>query len=75
MKKFLFGMMLFITGFIGTLVFFITSILNPWQFNDIGGFAGFLLGTKMLIPFIIFIIMVLIGIYICIYETYLKDKK
>lgn len=75
MKMFLLGMMLFITGFIGSLVFLIISILNPWKFNDTGRFAGFLLGTKMLIPFIIVIGMVLIGIYICVFEIYLNDKK
>lgn len=75
MKKFILGIMLFTSGFIGTLAFLITSIYNPWQFNDIGGFLGFLLGTNMLIPFIVFTIISLIGLYICVYESYLKGKK
>lgn len=62
MKKFMFGFLLFIEGLIGLLLFPITSTLGPWTISlDI-------LSVSMLT----FIIMLITGFIICIYEAYIR---
>lgn len=72
MKKMFFGGLLLSLGFIGLLVFTITSTFNPHDYNGVTGLRGFLLGTETIFSFIVFLTMGAFGIIICTYETYIK---
>ncbi|MGF7058470.1 hypothetical protein [Brassicibacter mesophilus] len=54
MKKMILGALFFVAGFIGVLALSIVAALNPWKYNGITGLRGSLLGTGMMIPFILF---------------------
>ena len=62
MKKFMFGFLLFIGGLLGLLFFPITASLGAWTVN---------LDTLSLIMFI-FIVILITGFTICIYEAYIR---
>jgi hypothetical protein len=70
MRKMIFGMMLFISGFIGLLYFTYLAIKNPWNYNGITGFKGFLLGTDSSLMYYTTLSMFISGILICIFEVY-----
>ncbi len=74
MKRFIFGMMLVVIGFIFSAFCFIYAVMNPWNYNGITGLRGAFLGTYTGTPFIISIIILVIGILICFYEAYLRKK-
>ncbi len=48
------------------------SVFNPWVYNGIGGFKGFLFGSDTMLFFIICCILSLIGIVLCLIEAYGK---
>lgn len=73
MKKMLFGVMLFLSGIIGMLVFIILSIVYPWDYNGTTGILGFLLGTETIWIFVSFCIMTIGGFVICLYEAYIGE--
>ncbi|QNO13665.1 hypothetical protein HYG86_02225 [Alkalicella caledoniensis] len=75
MKKMFLGALLWLFGFLGINMLFILSIKNPWSYNDIHGFFGFLLGSGTLWYFIFFCLMTVLGFGICIHETYLRDYE
>lgn len=74
MKKMIFGSTIFIGGLVGGLAIFITSFFKPWSYNNIEGLLGFLLGTKSLFLFILFIMMTFIGLFICYKEAYITKE-
>lgn len=51
---------------------FICAALNPWNWNGIDGLLGSFIGTHMLIPFIIGIVVILVGLVICFNGAYRK---
>lgn len=75
MKRFLFGTMLVVIGFLSTSFCFIYAVIHPWVYNGITGLRASFLGTNTGIPFIISIIILIIGLSICFYEAYLSPKK
>lgn len=74
MKKFIFGMMLVVIGFIISAFCFIYAVMNPWDYNGITGLRGAFLGTHTGTPFIISMITMIIGLSICFYEAYISKK-
>lgn len=74
MKKFIFGVLIVLIGLIFGAFCFIYAAINPWNYNGIEGIMGSLLGTHMLVPFIISIIIMLVGLSICYYEAYRKNE-
>ncbi|MDD3429881.1 MAG: hypothetical protein PHG02_07750 [Oscillospiraceae bacterium] len=72
MKKIIFGVLLTITGLIFAAFSFIYAALNPWDYNGIGGLMGSFLGTQMLGPFIISVLILVIGLAIVGFEAYNK---
>ena len=62
MKRFMFGCVLFIGGLLSLLLFPITLTQGPWEINlDILSLSIFM-----------FILMILLGFTLCIYEAYIK---
>ena len=74
MKKFIFGVMLVVIGFVFTAFCFIYAVMHPWDYNGISGLKGSLLGTNTLVPFNISLITMVIGLGVCFYEAYLRKK-
>lgn len=74
MKKMFFGSLLFFGGIIGIITFTVLSVIHPWDYNDITGLRGFLLGSKTMWIFILASVMSVIGIIICFYEAYIRKS-
>lgn len=73
-NKMVFGVLITIIGLVFSAFSFIYAALNPWNWNGIRGLLGSFLGTHMLIPFIVGIIVMVAGLAICFMEAYCKDK-
>lgn len=73
-NKMLFGVLITIIGLVFSAFSFIYAAMNPWHWNGIGGLLGSLLGTHMLIPFIIGMLIMIVGIVLCFMEAYRKCK-
>ena len=77
MKKFILGIAIMALGAISTISIIIATVLsplNPWSYNGIGGWYGCLLGIDLLIPFIISIIIAIVGLVIAVWDVFF-DKK
>lgn len=72
-NKMVFGALITIIGLVFTSLTLIYAELHPWDWNGIDGLLGSLIGTKMLIPLIIAIGVMIRGLVICYKEAY-KDK-
>lgn len=71
-NKMLFGMLLTLIGLVFSAFSLIYAASNPWIWNDIDGLLGSLLGTNMLIPFIVSFVVMIVGLIICFKEAYGK---
>lgn len=71
-NKMVFGVLITLIGLVFSAFSFIYAALNPWIWNGIDGLLGSFLGTHMLIPFIIGLVVLIIGLIICFREAYLK---
>lgn len=71
-NKMVFGILITVIGLWLSTCSFIYAALNPWNWNCIDGLLGSLIGTHMLIPLIIGIIVIIAGLVICFNEAYRK---
>lgn len=74
MKKFLFGLIVFLLGAVVSVFNYIDAVLNPCNYNGIGGLRGAFLGRGTLALTIIFMIIMLIGLGISGFEAYRKKN-
>lgn len=74
MKKFLFGLIVFLLGAVVSVFNYIDAVLNPCNYNGIGGLRGAFLGRGTLALTIIFMIIMLIGLGIFGFEAYRKKN-
>ena len=72
LKKFIFGIILSVIGFIYSFTCFVYAVINPCTVNDRSGFMISLRANNVLIPFFISTFILIIGILICGYEAYRK---
>ena len=72
MKKMFFGALLLLSSILGIIMFIVLSELHPWDYNNITGFHGYLLGSGTTWAFALFCIMAIVGIAICFYEAYIR---
>lgn len=70
MKKTVFGVLITITGLVFAAFSFLYAATNPSDYNGISGLMGSFLGTNMLVPFIISVVILLIGLAIVWFEAY-----
>ena len=68
--KMIFGALVTIIGLVFSGFSFIYAALNPWNYNGIDGLLGSFLGTHMLIPFILGMIILVIGLFLCYKAAY-----
>lgn len=73
-NKMLFGVLITTIGLVFSAFSFIYAAMNPWEWNGIGGLLGSFLGTHMLIPFIIGMLIMIVGLVLCFLESYCKCK-
>ncbi len=71
-EKMLFGTLVTIIGLVFSGFSFIYAALNPWNYNGIDGLLGSFLGTHMLIPFVLGMIILVIGLVLCYKAAYGK---
>ena len=69
MEKKHFGIMLFLVGSIGYLILSLYLSMHRFNYNGMTGTYAALLGNELLIPYIIFCAIGIIGIFYCGYET------
>ncbi len=74
MKKYIFGVMLVVIGFIISAFCFIYAVMNPYVINGREGLMTSFEGTNTDNPFIIATIIMLIGLSICFYESYIRKE-
>lgn len=74
MKRFIFGIILVVIGFIVSAFCFIYAVMNPWNYNGTSGLRGAFLGTHTGTPFVISMITMVIGLLICFYEAYISKE-
>ncbi len=72
MKRFLFGLIVFILGAVVSVFNYIDAVLNPGTYNGIGGLQGAFLCRGTLGITVVFIIVMLAGLGICGLEAYRK---
>lgn len=70
MKRMYLGSLLFGGGLLGTLIFLVLTAIYPGTYNDIEGIIGSLMCMDLIIPFLTFIGMCILGLIICIIEAY-----
>lgn len=75
MKKLILGISIMAIGTISMIVATILSPLNPWSYDGISGWYGCILGMDLLIPFIISIIVAIIGLAIAVWGVIDKENK
>ena len=72
MKKFVFGILITVIGLLFSAFIFMYAIMNPGRYNGISGLYGSLLCADLFAPFIISVIVLIVGIAICGVEAYRK---
>lgn len=77
MKKMILGLTLMVTGLVCTAMIIMAAVLCPrtYSIDDIEGWYGCLLGMDLELPLTIFVILAVVGLVICIIETYIKKEK
>lgn len=76
MKKSTFGLLLTILSFVLFIVCFVNAfVINPYSaYNGITGPLGSLLGNDMLVPFVVSLLGLGCGLFICGKEAYRKKN-
>lgn len=73
-KKMIFGILLTIIGLFFTAFCFVDAVLNPCIYNGIDGLLGAFLGQDTLIPFVISFVIMILGLGICFWRAFRKEK-
>lgn len=77
-KKLILGISIMAIGAVGTISMIVATILsplNPWSYDGIGGWYGCILGMDLLMPFIISIVVAIIGLAIAVWGVLDKENK
>jgi len=70
MKKMFLGGLCFMGGLMGSVALMIAASLKLWDYQGITGWIGSLLGMRILLPFLVFSVLSLVGLIICVKEAY-----
>lgn len=52
-------------GFLGSIAILCSATLHQWDYNEITGILGSLLGLDLIIPFIVCITLFICGLVVC----------
>ena len=72
MKKMMLGIVWQVLGFIGAIALVCVAVFHPWDYCGIEGLLGSLLGTNLLLPLIVCIVLFALGVIFCF--SGMKDK-
>jgi len=72
MKRMIFGILLALIGLVYSFFCFLWAVKNPWYYNGIDGILGSFLGTGTLLPFILSLLLLIIGTAVCCCEAFRK---
>lgn len=61
------GILLTVIGLVYSAVCFARALWTPWTYNGIGGLLGSLLGTGVLCPFVLSLLVMGLGLGICVW--------
>lgn len=73
-KKMVCGIMLTVIGFVVFVICFINLLLHPYDYNGITGLYGSLLGTDTLVPFVTSLVVMVLGLFICFWNAFRKER-
>jgi len=73
MKKAHFGIILFLLGGIGFLIFSMYLSAHQYNYNGMTGTYAALLGNELLVPYTIVCVIAIVGLGICVYEAYFRQ--
>lgn len=65
MKKLILGLVWQSLGFLGAIIILCFAAPHQWDYNGITGIVGNLLGLDLMIPFIVCIVMFVLGSILC----------
>lgn len=75
MKRFIFGILIAVIGFIVSAFCFMYAVMNPCDYNGISGVRGAFLSQDTGTAFVISTIIMIIGLCLCFYEAFLRKEK
>lgn len=73
-KKMIFGILLTIIGLFFTAILLVDALLNPCIYNGVDGLLGAFLGQGTLIPFVVSLAIMILGIGVCFWRAFRKEK-
>lgn len=73
-KKMACGVMLTVIGFVYSVICFINALLHPCNYDGIDGLLGAFLGRDTLTLFIISLVVMALGLLICFWSAFRKEK-
>lgn len=65
MKRMILGIVWQLMGFVGAIIILCSAAPHKWNYNGITGILGSLLGLDLIIPFIVCIVLFILGAVIC----------
>ena len=65
MKKMMLGIGWQVSGFLGAVLILCAAAPHQWDYNGITGIVGSLLGLQLIIPFIVCVVLFVLGIVFC----------
>ena len=78
MKKFVLGIAWQTFGFFGAIIILCFVSPHEWEYNGITGILGSLFGLEMILPFLVCVVLFLVGLVItfkAIKEKYLPNSN
>lgn len=65
MKRMILGIVWQLMGVVGAIIILCSAAPHKWDYNGITGILGSLLGLDLIIPFIVCIVLFILGAVIC----------
>ena len=71
----IFGVLLTLIGLFFSGFCFIDAVLHPWNYNGVRGLLGAFLGQGTLVPFILSLLVMLLGLGVCFQRAFGKQVE
>lgn len=75
MKKMILGIVWQLSGFFGAVIILCTASLKEWDYYGIEGTLGALLGTKLMIPLVICVLLFIAGLVMSLSDIKKNDDR
>ena len=74
MKRFVFGLWLSLLGFLGTMTCMVCGVQNSCDYNGLSGMWGGLEDTRLYIPLLVFLLVLIWGLFAAARESRKSGK-